>query len=155
MGMQIANNVIAISTLNGLERTRKKQSKALAQVISGTRIHYAGEDASGYALSERMRVQIRSLNQDLENVGEGKELLHTAEGGVQLIVNVLKNLKTMALDSANDTNTDVDRATIQKKFSSRMAEINDIAATTFSAGNWRFLWVSRRQVPAVCRQGAA
>lgn len=130
MGMQIANNVIAISTLNGLERTRKKQNKALAQVISGTRIHYAGEDTSGYALSERMRVQIRSLNQDLENVGAGKELLHTAEGGVQLIVNVLKNLKTMALDSANDTNTDVDRATIQKEFSSRMAEINDIAATT-------------------------
>ena len=77
-----------------------------------------------------MRVQIRSLNQDVENVKTGKDLLHTAEGGVQSIVNELRNLKAMALDSANDTNTDIDRATIQKEFSSRMEEINDIAATT-------------------------
>ena len=130
MGMQIASNVIAISTLNGLEKNRKKQSKALNQATSGTRINYAGDDASGYAISERMRVQIRSLNQDVENVKTGKDLLHTAEGGVQSIVNELRNLKAMALDSANDTNTDVDRATIQKEFSSRMEEINDIAATT-------------------------
>lgn len=130
MGMQIASNVIAISTLNGLEKNRKKQSKALNQAASGTRINYAGDDASGYAISERMRVQIRSLNQDVENVKTGKDLLHTAEGGVQSIVNELRNLKAMALDSANDTNTDVDRATIQKEFSSRMEEINDIAATT-------------------------
>ena len=130
MGMQIASNVIAISTLNGLEKNRKKQSKALNQAASGTRINYAGDDASGYAISERMRVQIRSLNQDVENVKTGKDLLHTAEGGVQSIVNELRNLKAMALDSANDTNTDIDRATIQKEFSSRMEEINDIAATT-------------------------
>lgn len=66
----------------------------------------------------------------MENVKTGKDLLHTAEGGVQSIVNELRNLKAMALDSANDTNTDIDRATIQKEFSSRMEEINDIAATT-------------------------
>ena len=130
MGMQIASNAIAISTLNGLEKNRKKQSKALSQAASGTRINYAGDDASGYAISERMRVQIRSLNQDVENVKTGKDLLHTAEGGVQSIVNELRNLKAMALDSANDTNTEIDRATIQKEFSSRMEEINDIAATT-------------------------
>ncbi len=86
-----------------MEKNRKKQSKALNQAASGTRINYAGDDASGYAISERMRVQIRSLNQDVENVKTGKDLLHTAEGGVQSIVNELRNLKAMALDSANDT----------------------------------------------------
>ena len=77
-----------------------------------------------------MRAQIRGLNQDTQNVQNGKSLLRVAEGGIQSIIEEIRTLKELALNSANDTNTDLDRATIQKEFENRKANINDIATET-------------------------
>ena len=68
--------------------------------------------------------------EDNQNVQNGSSMLKVAEGGVNEIVEELRNLKELALNSANDTNTDIDRKTIQKEFNQKMENINDIATTT-------------------------
>ncbi len=130
MAMTIMNDASAAMTLGELNKNISSLGRQLKKVSSGQRINSAGDDASGYSISERMRAQIRSLNQDTQNVQNGKSLLRVAEGGIQSIVEEIRHLKELALNAANDTNTDVDRATIQKEFDSRMANINDIASET-------------------------
>ena len=125
MPMTVMNNSVELMTLNELNKNTQSLGKSLKQASSGVKINSAGDGASEYAISERMRVQIRGLGQDIQNVQNGKSLIRTAEGGIQGVVDELRHLKALALDSANDTNTDVDRATMQKVFSSRMDEIND------------------------------
>ena len=105
-------------------------SKSLKKVSSGMRLKSAGDGASDYAISEKMRVMIRSLNQDEENVKKGINLINTAEGGIQNIVTSLRSLKALALNSANDHNSDIDRKILQKSFSSYIDNIDDIASTT-------------------------
>lgn len=130
MAMTIMNNTSAMLTLGQLNKNISKLGKELKKVSSGMKLNSAGDDASAYSISEKMRVRIRGLNQDEQNVKNGKALLHVAEGGMQNIVDELRSLKELALNSANDHNTDLDRATIQKEFDSRKANINDIASET-------------------------
>lgn len=130
MAMVIANNMAAQLTLGELNKNNKTLGKQLKKVSSGMRINGAGDDASGYAVSERMRARIRSLDQDIRNVQTGSSLLKVADGGVSNIIDELRHLKELALNAANDTNTDIDRATIQKEFEQKMANINDIATET-------------------------
>lgn len=130
MAITIMNNTGAMLTLGQLNKNISKVGKDLKKVSSGMKLNSAGDDASGYAISEKMRARLRGLNQDEQNVKNGKALLHVAEGGIQNIVDELRSLKELALNSANDHNTDLDRATIQKEFDSRKANINDIASET-------------------------
>jgi len=130
MAMTIMNNPSAMLTLGQLNKNVSKVTKDLKKLSSGMKLNDAGDDASGYAISERMRVRIRGLNQDEQNVKNGKALLHVAEGGIQNIIDELRSLKELALNSANDHNTDLDRATIQREFDNRKANINDIASET-------------------------
>ena len=130
MAMTIMNNTGAMLTLGQLNKNISKVGKELKKVSSGMKLNSAGDDASGYAISEKMRVRLRGLNQDEQNVKNGKSLLHVAEGGIQNIVDELRSLKELALNSANDHNTDLDRATIQKEFDSRKTNINAIASET-------------------------
>ena len=117
-------------TLGELNKNISNQGKSAKKLASGMKINSAGDDASAYSISERMRAQLRSLDQDIDNVKNGRALLKVAAGGIDNIVDELRNLKELALNAANDTNTDEDRATIQKEFDQKMANINDIAQET-------------------------
>lgn len=128
--MTILNNTAAAMTLGELNKNVSQVGKQLAKVSSGQKITGAGDGASEYSISERMRVQIRGLEQDIQNAKNGKSLLRVAEGGIQSIIDELRGMRELALKSANDTNTDLDRATIQKEFNSRRDNIDDIANTT-------------------------
>ena len=130
MSMAVKNNLAAQMILGQLNKNTSKLEKELSKVSSGQKINSAQDDASGYAISEKMREQIRTLAQDNQNVQNGSSMLKVAAGGVDNIVEELRNLKELAINSANDTNTDSDRATIQKEFTQKMANINDIATTT-------------------------
>lgn len=130
MTMGVRNNLAAVHTLNIFNRNGKEAQKYLNQVASGMKITSAQDDASGYAISERMRVQIRSLNQDTQNVQNGSSMLRVAEGGVQSIVDVLREMKALAINAANDSNTDEDRQTIQKELQQRILTINEVALGT-------------------------
>ena len=127
MAMVVKNNMSAVSTLNILNRNQSALAKSLQKVSSGMKINSAGDDASGMAISERMRVQVRSLDQDDKNTKNGAALLRTAEGAVQSTIEVLKTLKEKAINAANDTNTDGDRRLIQIEIDKMIDQIDENA----------------------------
>ena len=132
MGMVVKNNMSAISTLNTLNKNSSALSKSLQKVSSGMKINSAADDASGYAISERMRVQIRSLDQANSNTQSGSSLMKVAEGAVSSTVDILKTLKEKVINAANDTNTDADRQTIQKELDQSIDQIDDNANVTYN-----------------------
>lgn len=136
MAMVVKNNMQALNTLNTLNSNTNALTSSLKKVSSGMKINSAQDDASGYAISERMRVQIRSLDQAKANTNSGNSLLKVAEGAVSSTVDILKTLKEKVINAANDTNTDEDRATIQKELNQSIDQINDNASVTF---NGKFL----------------
>ena len=136
MSMVVKNNMSAVSTLNTLNKNSSALSKSLQKVSSGMKINSAADDASGYAISERMRVQIRSLDQANQNTQNGSSMMKVAEGAVSSTVDILKTLKEKAVNAANDSNTDEDRQTIQKELDQSIDQINDNANVTF---NGKFL----------------
>lgn len=132
MAMVVKNNMSAKNTLNQLSKNDKALSKSLKKVASGMKINSAADDASGYAIGDRMAVQIRSLDQDDANAQNGTSLLNVAEGAVSNSVDILKTLKEKAIQAANDTNTDIDRATIQKEMDQAIEQLDDNAMVTYN-----------------------
>ncbi|WP_303814523.1 flagellin [Selenomonas ruminantium] len=132
MAMVVKNNMSAISTLNTLNKNSSALSKSLEKVSSGMKINSAADDASGYAISERMRVQIRSLDQANANTQAGNSMMKVAEGAVSSTVDILKTLKEKVINAANDTNTDADRLTIQKELNQSIDQIDDNANVTYN-----------------------
>lgn len=132
MGMVVKNNMSAVSTLNTLNKNSNALSKSLAKVSSGMKINGASDDASGYAISERMRVQIRGLDQANQNTQNGTSMMKVAEGAVSSTVDILKTLKEKVINAANDSNTDEDRSTIQKELDQSIDQINDNANVTYN-----------------------
>lgn len=130
MAMVIAHNMAALGALNTLNGNTKALGKSLKQASSGQRINSAGDDASGYAISERMRVRIRGLDQAKRNAQNGASALRVAEGGLQRMTELVRTMKERAINAANDTNTDEDRAIIQKEVDQYIDQIDDVAATT-------------------------
>ena len=131
--MVIANNVSAGFILGTLNNNLNKKTKASSQLALGEKIRNAGDDASGYAISEKMRVRLRSLDQADANTQNGASMLKIAEGAIQSQINLLRTVKEKVIDAHNDSNTDMDRAIIQKEITEYYNEINDIAAeTTFN-----------------------
>jgi flagellin len=132
MAMVVKNNMSAVHTLNTLNKNSSALSKSLAKVSSGMKVNGAADDASGYAISERMRVQIRSLDQANANTQNGSSMMKTAEGAVSSTVDILKTLKEKVIGAANDDKTDSDRAAIQKELDQSIDQINDNANITYN-----------------------
>ena len=132
MGMVVKNNMSAVRTLNTLNQNSSALQKSLTKVASGMKINSAQDDASGYAISERMRVRIRSLDQANQNSQNDSALMKTAEGAVSNTVELLKALKEKAINAANDSNTDEDRQTIQKEVDQFIDQVDDNALVQFN-----------------------
>ena len=132
MAMIIKNNESATSALNTLKKNSDSLAKDLKKVSSGMKINGAADDASGYSISERMRVQLRGLEQDNANAQNATSLLKTADGAIRSSLDILKTMKEKAINAANDTNTDIDRATIQKELDQSIDQLNDNADVTFN-----------------------
>ncbi|WP_432718868.1 flagellin [Pectinatus frisingensis] len=132
MALVVKNNMSALNTLNIMSKNNKNLVASLQKVSSGQKINSAADDPAGYAISQRMQTQIRSLNQDNENAANGQNMLKTAEGTVSSTVDILKTLKEKVLDAANDTNTTYDRDTIQDYLNQAVDQINDNANVTYN-----------------------
>lgn len=132
MAMVVKNNMSAIRTLSTLNANSSALQKSLAKVSTGMKINGAQDDAAGYAISERMRVQIRSLDQANQNTQNDSSMMKTAEGAVSSTVEILKALKEKAISAANDSNTDDDRRIIQKEMDQFIDQIDDNALVTFN-----------------------
>lgn len=132
MAMVVKNNMSAVNTLNTLNKNQSALGTSLAKVSSGQKINSAKDDASGFAISERMRVMVRALDQATQNTQNGSSMMKVAEGAVNNTVEILKTLKEKAINAATDTNTDTDRATLQKEINQFVDQINDNALATFN-----------------------
>ncbi|MBQ2087936.1 MAG: flagellin, partial [Selenomonas sp.] len=132
MAMVVKNNKEAVNTLNTLNKNADALSKSLQKVSSGMKINSAADDASGFSISEKMRVRIRGLEQAQANTQNATSMMKTAEGALQSNIDIMKTLKEKAINSANDTNTDLDRATIQKEVDQLVAQMDDNASATFN-----------------------
>jgi len=130
MAMTVANNNATALALGELNKNTNKLTKDLKKVSTGTKITGASDGASEFAQSEKLRTLVRALGQDIENSQKGITLVKTAEGGIQGIIDSLRTMKELALNSFNDHNSEEDRKILQKEFSARMAEIDELASTT-------------------------
>ena len=128
--MRINNNIMAMNTHRQLSINNQAAAKSIEKLSSGYRINRAGDDAAGLAISEKMRAQIRGLNMASKNAQDGISLIQTAEGALQETQAILQRMRELAVQSANDTNVDVDRSEIQKEIDQLTAEITRIAETT-------------------------
>lgn len=128
--MSIRNNNAANLVLGEWKKNDSKLAKDLKRAASGTKLTSAGDGASEYSISEKMRVRIRALGQADDNVLTGASLLRVAEGGIQQQVDILRTIKQKVIDANNDTNTDLDRATIQKEIDQGYDQMQDIATET-------------------------
>ncbi|MGB4419257.1 MAG: flagellin [Bacillota bacterium] len=128
--MRINNNVMALNAHRQLAINQSNASKSMEKLSSGFRINRAGDDAAGLAISEKMRGQIRGLKQAQRNAQDGISLIQTAEGALNETHAILQRMRELAVQAANDTNTEVDRSEIQKEINELIDEIDRIANQT-------------------------
>ncbi len=128
--MVINHNIPALNTTRQLGVNGTQTQKSLEKLSSGFRINRAGDDAAGLAISEKMRGQIRGLDQAARNSQDGISMIQTAEGALAESHSILQRMKELATQASNGTNTDNDRGEIQKEINQLSSEINRIGNTT-------------------------
>jgi flagellin len=128
--MRINHNIAALNTYRQLNGAANAQSKSMEKLSSGLRINRAGDDAAGLAISEKMRGQIRGLDQASRNAQDSISLIQTAEGALNETHDILQRMRELAVQSSNDTNTASDRKEIQKEINQLTSEVDRIANTT-------------------------
>ncbi|MBW3087047.1 A-type flagellin [Austwickia sp. TVS 96-490-7B] len=130
MGLQINTNVAALNSYRNLTGTQSSMQTSLERLSSGLRINRAADDAAGLAISEKLRSQVSGLNQAQANAQDGVSLIQTAEGALNEVHSILQRMRTLAVQSSSDTNTNEDRAQIQKEVVALGKELNGISTRT-------------------------
>ena len=126
----INTNIKSLISQNALARNARDVQHAMEQLSTGKRINSAADDAAGLAISNKMTSQIRGLDQAVRNANDGVSLLQTAEGATKEITNMLQRMRELAVQSANDTYSDEDRAALNKEMVQLESEITRIANNT-------------------------
>ncbi|TSB48501.1 flagellin Hag [Alkalicoccobacillus porphyridii] len=129
--MIINHNLSAMNAHRQLGANQAAGAKAQEKLSSGLRINRAGDDAAGLAISEKMRAQVRGLDQASRNAQDGISLIQTAEGALNETHSILQRMRELAVQAANDTNDDdTDRAAIQEEVKALIEEIDRISTDT-------------------------
>lgn len=128
--MIVQHNMAAANTNRQLGITNNNIASSTEKLSSGYRINRAGDDAAGLSISEKMRGQIRGLEQGSTNAQDGISLIQTAEGALNEVHSILQRMRELAVQGANDTNVTVDRQSIYEEMSQLTLEINRIGCTT-------------------------
>lgn len=128
---QIINtNIASLNAQRNLNKSQSSNQTALQRLSSGLRINSAKDDAAGLAISTRFNSQIRGLNVAVRNAGDGISLAQTAEGALGSMNDNLQRIRELAVQSANATNSDVDRDALQAEVNQLVAEISRTADET-------------------------
>lgn len=128
--MRINNNLMAMNTHRQLGVASNGSAKSMEKLSSGLRINKAGDDAAGLAISEKMRAQVRGLNQASSNAQDGISMIQTAEGALNETHAILQRMREITVQASNDTNTGDDRKAIGDELVQLKDEINRISQTT-------------------------
>jgi flagellin len=133
MGLRVNTNLYSLDAQRNLANVSSRLSGNYARLSSGLRIASASDDAAGLGISERMRAQIRSLNQAGRNTQDGISLVQTAEGSLGELSGNLTRMRELAIQAANGTLNTGDRAVLDEEFQALVEEIDRVAAqTTFN-----------------------
>lgn len=130
MGMVVQHNMSAMNANRNLGVTAGNLAKSTEKLSSGYKINRAGDNAAGLAISEKMRGQIRGLDQASSNAEDGISLIQTAEGALTETHSILQRMRELAVQASSDTNTDDDRTQIQNEIDQLTQEVDRIATTT-------------------------
>ena len=130
MALRINYNYESISAQRNLSSTQGSFFNAIEQLSSGLRINKAADDAAGLAVSEKLKNQVRGLNQAQRNAQDGISLLQTAEGALNETHSLLGRMRELAVQSANDTLSNSDRLHIQDEVNALLSEVDRIANST-------------------------
>ncbi|MDZ5711482.1 flagellin [Jeotgalibacillus haloalkalitolerans] len=128
--MIINHNLNAMNSHRQMGVNMNQGAKAMEKLSSGMRINRAGDDAAGLSISEKMRGQIRGLEQASRNAQDGISLIQTAEGALNETHAILQRMRELAVQGANDTNATEDRTAIKAELDELSAEVDRIAADT-------------------------
>ena len=128
--MVVQHNLRAMNSNRMLGLTASAQSKSTEKLSSGYRINRAADDAAGLAISEKMRKQIRGLTQASRNAADGISCVQTAEGALNEVHDMLQRINELAVQAANDTNTETDCGYLDSEVQQLLDEIDRVASTT-------------------------
>ena len=145
--MRINHNIAALNTYRQLTGNTASTGKSLEKLSSGLRINKAGDDAAGLAISEKLRVQIRGLDQAGRNSQDGISLIQTAEGALNETHSIVQRMRELAVQSANDTNTAGDRVTIQDEVDQLNKEIDPFINDCMDVLKWmviKTIWLIKK-----------
>ncbi|ADZ92571.1 flagellin [Marinomonas mediterranea] len=136
MALYVNTNTSSLNAQNQLTKTGSTLDTAYQRLSSGLRINSASDDAAGLQISNRLTSQVNGLNQAVRNANDGISLAQTAEGALDETTNMLQRMRTLAVQSANGSNTDEDRSALQEEITQLATEINRVATdTTFGGQN--------------------
>lgn len=128
--MRINTNLNAMTALNSATKNTALAGSSMEKLSSGLKINKAADNATGLAISEKMRSQIRGLDQASQNTQDGISVVQTAEGAIEEVGNIVQRMRELAVQSANETNTGSDRAKISEELTQLHEEIDRIAEST-------------------------
>ena len=130
MALRINYNLASSSALRGLSASQDAYAKQANRLSTGLRINSASDDAAGMAVSEKLKNQVRGLNQAQRNAQDGISLIQTAEGALTETHSILARMRELAVQGANDTLNNSDRANLEAEFTQLKAEVTRIAGAT-------------------------
>lgn len=128
--MKINHNMAAFVANSQLLRNENKLTSSIEKLSSGYRINHASDDATGMALSSKMRSQIAGLDQASRNASDGTSVIETAEGALGEVTSIMQRMRELTVQAANGTNTDEDKAAIQQEIEKLTEEVDRISKDT-------------------------
>jgi flagellin len=130
MPQVINTNIMSLNAQRQLNKSQLTQNEAMERLSSGLRINSAKDDAAGLAISTGMQSQIRGMNQAVRNANDGVSMAQTAEGSMDEMTNILQRMRELSVQSANATNSDDNRKSIQTEVDQLYSELGRISETT-------------------------
>ncbi|ESW40468.1 flagellin [Pseudomonas putida] len=134
MALTVNTNITSLGVQKNLTRASDALGTSMSRLSSGLKINSAKDDAAGLQISNRLTSQIKGLAVGVKNANDGISIAQTAEGAMQESTNILQRMRELALQSANGSNSDDDRASLQQEFTALTGELNRIASTTTFGG---------------------
>lgn len=134
MALTVNTNIASLNTQRNLSNSSNALQTSMQRLSTGSRINSAKDDAAGLQIGNRLTSQINGLGVAVRNANDGISLAQTAEGALQQSTNILQRMRDLALQSANGSNNDADRASIEKEVSQLKDELDRISETTTFGG---------------------
>jgi len=130
MGLRVNTNVASINAQRNLSTVTERLGGNFRRLSTGLRISTAADDAAGLAISERLRSQVRSLEQAKRNANDGISFVQTAEGALNEVSSILIRLRELTIQSSNGSVSAQDKSTLDEEFQSLVSEVNRIGRST-------------------------